>query len=442
VDHIRIEQEVQDAYCLTVRNYLRSLNPQLPRSVQTLQLGGLLNAIGNGLILPFTLIYLHNERGIGLGTAGLVMGTNAAVSLVAGPIAGALVDRVGGKKMLAIALLFLTVGIAGYSLVETAWQGFLVAAVVGIGNGAFWPSQSSLLSGLAPREKRPAVFAMQRVTMNLGIGIGGLAGGFIASESFQALFIIDAFTFVAYAAVLWVFVPEPRHAVERAARSGSYRDVFRHRVFMGLMAVNAAFIVAGIAQLEVLPAYAKNEVGIAETGIGQLFFINTLAVVLLQLPIARFARGHRRMPYLALVGVFCAASWLLVPVSGLWLAGAGAFAVLALAVAIFGVAECLHGAVQAPLVADLADHRLIGRYMAISALSWQVGFTIGPAAGAALLAASPTGLWIAAAIVCLLAGGAALVLERSLPENVRRTPRIPSPVRAPVVVVDVAFPGD
>ena len=130
IDDIRIEQKLPWGYCLTVRSYLRSLNPQLPRSVQPLQLGGLLNAIGNGLILPFTLIYLHNERGIDLGTAGLILGTNAAVSLVAGPIGGALVDRVGAKRMLGIALLFLTVGIAGYSLVETAWQGFLVAAIV------------------------------------------------------------------------------------------------------------------------------------------------------------------------------------------------------------------------------------------------------------------------------------------------------------------------
>ena len=425
-----------------MKGYLRSLNPKLPRSVQTLQLGGLLNAMGNGLVIPFTLIYLHNERGIDLGTAGLVLATNAAVSLVSGPIAGAFVDRVGGKRMLTIALAFLMLGIGGYALVESAWQGFLAAAVVGIGNGAFWPSQSSLLSGLAPREKRPTVFAMQRVTMNLGIGIGGLAGGFIASESFQALFVIDAFTFVAYAVVLWAFVPEPRQAVDRAVRSGSYRDVFSHRVFMGLMAVNAAFIVAGIAQLEVLPAYAKNEVGIAESGIGQLFFINTVVVVLLQLPIARSARGHRRMPFLALVGVTCAASWLLVPVSGLWLSGAAAFAVLAAAVAVFGVAECLHGAVHAPLVADLADHRMIGRYMAVSALSWQVGFAIGPAAGAALLAASPTGLWLAAAAVCLLAGGGALILERRLPENVRRTPRIAPAALAPVAIVDAAFPGD
>ena len=84
------------------------------------------------------------------------------------------------------------------------------------------------------------------------------------------------------------------------------------------------------------------------------------------------------MPLLALVGVVSAAAWLLVPVSGLWLTGMTAFALLAVAVAVFALGECLHGAVQPPLVVDLADPRLLGRYMAISALSWQVGFTVGP----------------------------------------------------------------
>ncbi len=128
------------------------------------------------------------------------------------------------------------------------------------------------------------------------------------------------------------------------------------------------------------------------------------------------------MTFLALLGLVWAISWLIVPASGLWLSGATAFLVLALAVALFGAGECLHGAVQAPLVADLADHRLIGRYMAISALSWQVGFTVGPALGAAILDASPTGLWIAAALGCLAAGAGSLLLERALPDGVRRTP--------------------
>ena len=64
---------------------------------------------------------------------------------------------------------------------------------------------------------------MQRVVMNLGIGLGGVAGGFIASESFQALFVLDALTFVAYACVLTVFVPDPARQRERPERSGSYQ---------------------------------------------------------------------------------------------------------------------------------------------------------------------------------------------------------------------------
>ena len=85
---------------------------------------------------------------------------------------------------------------------------------------------------------------------------------------------------------------------------------------MALMVVNALYIAAGIAQLEILPAFAKNEAGVRERGIGWLFFINTIVVVLLQLPTTRLAEGRRRMPLLALVGVVSAAAWLLVPRAG------------------------------------------------------------------------------------------------------------------------------
>ena len=51
----------------------------------TLQAGGLVNSFGNGMVIPFMFIYLHNVRGIGLGVAGLVVATHAVVSIVADP---------------------------------------------------------------------------------------------------------------------------------------------------------------------------------------------------------------------------------------------------------------------------------------------------------------------------------------------------------------------
>ena len=260
-------------------------------------------------------------------------------------------------------------------------------------------------------------------------------GGLIASTdspwTFTLLFLVDAATFLVYLAVLGAFVPEPELGGRRGhgAQPGTYRDVFRNRPFAWLLLVNVAFIAFGMSQLEMLPVYAKNEAGMTESQIGFLFFINTLVIVALQLPITKLSEGRRRMAGLALVGVFWAAAWVLVPISGLWLAGAAAFALLALVAAIFAIGECFHGAVQAPLVADLAEPRLLGRYMALSALTWQVGFTVGPAIGGFVLASSPSALWLGAAVLCLLTGSAALALEPAIPARARRTP-IASPAPA------------
>ena len=409
--------------------FLRSLNPQLPRSVQTLQAGGLANAFGNGIVLPFTFIYLHNVRGISLGMIGLILAANAAVSLVAGPLTGTLVDRVGGKRLLAASLLFLAAGYGGYAFVHHPWQGFATAAVTGIGNGAFWPAQSTLIAGLTPEEKRTPAFAMQRVVMNLGIGLGALTGGLVAStshpRSFELLFLVDAATFLAYLVVLWALVPDvpPAARTDASERSRGYVDVLRNMPFRAVLLVNTIFIFAGFAGFDLVAVYAKNHAGVHESAIGLVFLVNTLVIVVAQLPIAKLVEGRRRMATLGLMGLVWAGAWLIVPAAGIWLRGSAAAALLAVAVGVFGIGECLHGAVQAPLVTDLAEPDLIGRYMALSALSWQVGFMLGPAVGGFAIALTPHGTWIGAAVICGANGILALLLEPLIPQRARRTPQ-------------------
>jgi MFS family permease len=415
-----------------VRGLLRTYFPPIPRSVATLQVGGLLNSFGNGIVMPFLFIYLHNVRGIDLTVAGLVLAAHALTSIVAGPAFGSQIDRFGGKAVLGVSLVLLAVGFAGYALVEEAWQGFAVAVVSGIGVGGFWPAQSTLIAGLTPSDQRPAAFAMQRVVMNLGFGLGALTGGLIAATdspgTFTAMFLLDAASFVAYGIVMAALVPSPDPPTAAPAdgrRPGSYRDVLRHRAFVAVVSLNALFIFAGYSGFDVLPVYAKNEAGLSEATIGLLFFVNTLVIIVAQLPIARLARGRRRMPALALFGLLWSAAWLIVPIAGASETET-AIALLTLVMVVFALGMCLHGAVAAPLVADLAEPHLLGRYMALNALSWQVGFALGPALGGAGLSLSPTGVWLAAAALCALGAAAALAIEGSLPSRARRTP-LPAP---------------
>jgi MFS family permease len=409
-----------------VRAYLRSLNPQLPRNVWILQAGGLANMFGNGVIGPFLIIYLHNVRGISLGLAGLIVASNSAAGLVSGFVGGALSDRVGPRAVLAGSLFVLAVANALFPLIRSPWHAFALNMLAGAGSGAFWPSQSSLLNALTPRERLHSAFAQQRMTMNLGLALGGLVAGAIARTShpgtFTLLFLLNTTTFVAFVFVLR-FVPAPRH-VETHELPGRYADVLRNRIFLAFILLNVVLIGGGIAVAsELLPPFAKNTAHVDERAIGILWFVFAGAIAIGQLPMVKLIEGKRRMRGLALMGIVWAASFLAIGAGGHWFTGTDAALVFGVAVAVFALAECLHGAIYAPVAVHLAEPRLIGRYMAFSSFSWQLGFFVGPAAGGFVLQHSPLALWPAAAAICVAASGYALLLDRRLPEAARITPR-------------------
>jgi MFS family permease len=408
-----------------VRAYLRSLNPRLPRDVWILQAGGLANMFGNGVIGPFLIIYLHNVRGISLGVAGLIVATGAAAALFAGFVAGALADRLGPRIVLSAALALGAVAFALFPLIRETWQAFALNLVVGVASGSFWPSQSTLLSSLTPRARRHAAFAQQRMTMNLGFALGALVAGAVARtddpSTFTFLFLLNAVTFLVFVGVLQL-VPSPRHrAAHREA--GRYADVLRNRLFLAYILLNVILIGGGIAVMsELLPPFAKNTSHVSEPAIGAIWFVFSIVVAIAQLPVVKLVEGRRRMRGLALMGVVWAGTFLVILAGGAWLTGTQAAIVFGVAVGVFALAECLHGAIYAPVVVELAEPQLLGRYMAFSSSSWQLGFFVGPAVGGFVLQHEPLALWPAAAAVCVFASVYALALERRIPQHLHLTP--------------------
>jgi MFS family permease len=405
---------------------LRRLDPRLPRQVWLLQAGGVVNSFGNGVVLPFLVIYLHDVRGFGLGVAGLVVAVSAAAQLAAGLFAGPVIDRVGPRLTLGSGLVLQAAGYGLLPLVRHPWQAFCLLAVEGAGAAGFWPSQSTLVARLTPAPRRHAAFAQQRLTMNLGIGLGGIAGGFIAHVrspgTFTTLFLLDALTFLGYVAALGL-IRDPGVEAHADAAPASYRAVLRNRTFLGLWGLNFLFVAAGYSLLNLFPQFARDHGHISEREIGLAFAVNTGVIVIAQLPLARWIEGRRRMRALALMPLAFAACWLLIDAAGAWLTATAAFAVFAVAAGLFGLGECLHGPAHQALVADIGPPHLRGRYFAVHSLSWGLAGTVGPAAGGFVLAAAPFALWPLAAAVCVFAAAASLALERLVPSGLRRIPR-------------------
>ena len=410
-----------------MRRLLRSLDPQLPRDVWLLQVGGVLNSFGNGIVFPFLAIYLSDVRGFGIEVAGLAIAVASAFQLVAAVALGPLIDRVGAKTTLGAGLVLQAFGFGLLPLVSEPWHAYALVAVEGIGSAGFWPSQSTLISRLTPQVRRHAAFAQQRVTMNLGIGLGGLTGGLIARvdepTTFTVLFVLDAATFLAYLAVLAV-VRDPGAAPRAVGeRAGSYVDVLRNVPFLGLWVLNFLFVTVGYSLLNLLPPFVREHSHVSEAQIGAIFFVNTFAIVVAQLPISRALEGKRRLRALALMPLLWAGAWLVVDASGYWLEATAAFIAVAFAAAAIGLGECFHGPAHQALVADIASDRLRGRYFSIHSMSWGLGGALGPALGGLLLAGAPFALWPLASAVCVAAAIGAVMLERAIPEPLRRIPR-------------------
>jgi MFS family permease len=397
----------------------------LPRALWAFQAGNALNAFGTGLVLPFVIIWLHDVRGISLGAAGAVLASFGALSLAVTPLGGTLLDKLGSRAVLIAALVVLGTAYSVLPFCRSAWQAAAVLAVAGIGNGAFHPASSAALVALTPEKRRHTSFSLSRAGGNLGLGLGSALGGVLAAANvggtpFTWLFLADAATFGIFALV--VLRLRIAHATSTRDTAGSWRAVLADRPFLVLVGFNAIIATVGYAQLEAaLPAFARDKAGVAESVVGLVFAANVAAVVVLQIPISRLLEGKRRMRALALCTAIWGGAWLLAGSAGLGVGGA-TVALLLIAGGTVGIAECLHGAISGPLTADLAPAHLRGRYLSLSVGAWGLGFSLGPALAGAMLGFHPLALWPLLAGACFVTSCGALMLERRLPEAVRRTP--------------------
>jgi MFS family permease len=397
----------------------------LPRPVLVLQGGNALNYFGSGLILPFEIIYLHAVRGFSTATAGLVlatvMGTAALITLPS----GALLDRFSAKRILIAGNVVNALGYGGLALVHHPWQGFVCSAVGGAGFGFVGTARQVLSLTLVSVEQRAASTALSRVAGNFGLGLGATVAGFVVAAThhhlwaFQGLYLFDAVTFVVFALVVLVRIPDPGLADRPSASEGAqgFRAVARDRLLLALIAGNLSLVLIGGAFFSfILPPFAVAHTPVGAGEIGVVVFINTFFIVVAQVPATRLVARMRRTHALFATSAIFAAGLLAVLPATLTRSTLAATIVLAVVAIVIAVAECAQFIVLGPLVAEIAPPHLLGRYMSLYQLSFMAGVALGPAIGGALLGTSPDAIWWGGALALALTGAGFLRLGNRIPD--------------------------
>lgn len=374
---------------------------KLPLKARILLAGVLLSSIGNGLVLPYMFIYLHNVRGISSALTGVIVGFGAIVALFTSPIIGNFIDHWGPKPVLVISLLISGVGYFEQSTVQTASRAFLVVSICAIGQSGMWPSQSAIATELTTDVQRERYFGAQFALLNLGIGIGGMVSSVFVSltnpRTFEWLFRGDGISFIAYLVVV-LFLKDVGHRtkLERIAnseRSGGWSDVLRDTVFVKVWIVATAAIFLGYAQLEVgFASFATLVAQVKPSNIAWAYAANTIVIAFFQLWVVKKLKSFDRSKSIAIAALLWMCAWVSLALSGL----IPGFAIIMIIICqlIFALGEMVWSPVMPSIVNQLAPVHLRGRYNSAFSGSWQIAAIIGPMVAGTLLGAGMHWIWI------------------------------------------------
>lgn len=367
-----------------------------------LALGVLLLWTGRGMVIPFLVIFFTQIIGLSGSTVGTGIALTSLTGIVLLTYTAGVIDRRGGKPVLVTTVAIMAVATLGMAWAENTWQFVLASLLLYCGSQTYWPSLDSVTTTIVEPAKIVTTMSLLRVLMSMGIGLGGFAGGVLVANGglpeYRLMIMLSGGLIALASLFIWWLVPSgATHAQRHGDKNSSWRAVLADREFV--YAISLLFImVLGFTQITMsVPAFLRDEASTSEGIIGTLFLMNTLIVIICQVPVAGWVdRGNT--------------GWLFAVAALSWV---GAFALLVatpdippLAFAVFvafTAGELLFMPISSILAVRMAPEHLRGRYFSLLSVSWGASFAIATfTAGTVLDSSNPGLLWLA--MMAVMAG--------------------------------------
>jgi MFS family permease len=353
---------------------------RMPKYIWLLVIATTINVTGGSFLWPLNTIYMHNELGKSLAFAGLILMFNQGAAIVGNLIGGALFDRFSAYKTIlygtGLAMAATLVLVFTHDVI-TAYAILLV--IIGFGNGITWPVMFAMAGSLWPEGGRRSFNAIY-VAQNLGVALGATIGGYVASISFDYIFIANASLFIVFfLIVLFTFKPldnerDRQMHTSVLEQSGKIRN---KSAFAGLFILCGGFLIAWISysQWQSTIASHTQDIGIPLEQYSALWAINGFLIVLGQ-PLVKWVSNKvtSEKKHIYIGTVIFIASFIIAMF-------ARDFTMFAVAMVILTVGEMLFWPAIPSLANSLAPKGRAGFYQGVVNSVGAAGRMIGPVFG-------------------------------------------------------------
>jgi MFS family permease len=396
----------------------------LPRSVWIVFATTLVNRAG-AMVVPFMVLYVTRYLGVRPALAGMSLTVYGLGGLVGGPISGRLCDRFGAFAVLRASLMLSGLILLIFPLTNHFGTFLAITFVWSLVAESVRPATLAALTSYVDPDQRKAAVAVNRLGINLGMSIGPAVGGFLATVSFPLLFVVDGLTAIAAGLVLTALLavrplPELRGISADATLGNDGKpvasaiggaSVLRDR--RALVFLVGLFLMAVVFYQHegAMPLFLVRDLHYRESFYGILFAVNTLLIVVAEVPLNL---AMSRWPH----------RWTLVLGALLFAVGFGSMAVLhsvpglLFAAVLWTFGEMIAMPASGAYVTDIAPPGRSGQYAGAYASTFSLALLVGPWAGTiALERVGGTALWLGTLVVGLLGAAVLSVIQEPRPRG-------------------------
>jgi MFS family permease len=402
-----------------------------PFLARLLVAGSGIMSLANSITVPFLAVFLRRELGLDPTTIGLLIGSSALFSIVAGFLSGTLSDIFGRTPVLLAGMSGVVASLVGFYLAESLVVVFVCNALMALSAGSFAPVGRALLSDLLPADDRVRWFSYQYLATNAGYAVGPLLGVLLGVSGGRTAFLVAA---VAYGLYLVVLALSTRSAfstrtARAAAAPGSVQEAAPSAVeqFAGsfravvtdprLLCVLVAGLLLESVQLRISALLAQDlDIDFVNGTqiLAAVMTTNAVTVVALQLLAAKIVLRWEPVTAIVVGGVLLFAGMAGFAVAGtLWQFVA--------AMVVFSIGETFIVPSELAVIDRIAPRERRGSYFGAQSFT-QLGGFVGPLLGGVLLSTwDGAVMFLGVGSLALVSAAFYLVVARRVPGVMRPT---------------------
>ncbi|MDQ0574047.1 MFS transporter [Agromyces albus] len=362
----------------------------------------LISRVGRGVFLTVTVLYFTLIVGLAPHEVAIVLGAASAAGVLSSLAGGWLADRLSARRLLLVLTTLEAIGLICYVFAGDFTSALIIAVAVGAIGQATNSTRMAIIARAFDADARVHARAVLRTVTNLAIAVGSGIGAIAllagTAEAYRWIIVGAGVMYLLGLVQLVklptsVDAPRPPAAPPVTTETGSTdvaasavaerRALRRHSPwrdprYLALTALTAVFgMQFGVGEVGV-PLWIANETAAPEVLVAAVLILNTVIVIIFQVPLSRGTHDLRRAGRVSAI-----AAWLMAAACLVYAAAAGlpvgfAIAVVVLAAVAHAFAEVLSQAGGWGLSFELADPVRAGTYQGVFSMGYSLGAMVAP----------------------------------------------------------------